>query len=106
MYPEACGQAFGAARVRRLQPDVFPQFLLGYLGMPRRYWRYPPELQALNVMSTAGASVLAVGYLLPMIYLFWSLRYGTIAEANPWTAAGLEWKTRLRRPPSISTRRQ
>ena len=34
----------------------FPQFILGYLGMPRRYHAYPPEFQVLNVLSTAGAS--------------------------------------------------
>jgi len=41
----------------------------------------------------AGASVLAVGYLMPMIYFIWSLRYGQVASANPWGATGLEWKT-------------
>ncbi|HLH17476.1 MAG TPA: hypothetical protein VKX45_09665, partial [Bryobacteraceae bacterium] len=71
----------------------FPQFILGYLGMPRRYHEYPAEFQVLNVLSTAGASVLAVGYVIPMIYFIWSLRYGAIAGANPWGATGLEWKT-------------
>jgi hypothetical protein len=47
------------------------------------------------VLSTAGASILAVGYLLPAIYLLWSLKYGAIAGANPWQAAGLEWKYSL-----------
>ncbi len=47
----------------------FPQYILGYLGMPRRYHIYPPEFQVLNVMSTAGASILAIGYLLPLVYL-------------------------------------
>ncbi|HEV7966968.1 MAG TPA: cytochrome c oxidase subunit I [Candidatus Acidoferrales bacterium] len=71
----------------------FPQFMLGYLGMPRRYAFYPPEFQVLNVMSSAGATVLGVGYLIPLIYLIWSMRYGPIAEPNPWGATGLEWKT-------------
>jgi cytochrome c oxidase subunit 1 len=71
----------------------FPQFILGYLGMPRRYHAYPPEFQVLNVLSSAGASILAVGYVIPMIYLMWSLRYGRIAETNPWGAVGLEWMT-------------
>ncbi|MGB6544280.1 MAG: hypothetical protein WBE97_01535, partial [Candidatus Acidiferrales bacterium] len=61
------------------------------LGMPRRYHAYPPEFQVLNVLSTAGASVLAIGYLLPAIYLIWSLKYGKVAGPNPWQAAGLEW---------------
>ena len=71
----------------------FPQFVLGYLGMPRRYYEYPPEFQVLNVMSTAGASVLAVGFMLPAFYLLLSLRYGAIAGPNPWRATGLEWQT-------------
>ena len=71
----------------------FPQFIVGYLGMPRRYHAYPPEFQVLNVLSSAGASILGVGYLLPMCYLAWSLRYGEVAGSNPWGAVGLEWKT-------------
>jgi cytochrome c oxidase subunit 1 len=61
--------------------------------MPRRYHSYPPEFQVLNVASTLGASVLAIGYFLPLGYLLWSLRYGAIAPANPWQATGLEWQT-------------
>jgi cytochrome c oxidase subunit 1 len=34
-----------------------------------------------------------VGYLIPMIYLTWSLRYGKLAGSNPWGAVGLEWTT-------------
>ena len=71
----------------------FPQFILGTLGMPRRYAAYPPEFQALNVFSTAGATILGVGYLLPILYLTWSLKYGAVAGDNPWQATGLEWQT-------------
>src|SRR3954453_5871323 len=71
----------------------FPQFILGYLGMPRRYHAYPAEFQVLNVMSSAGATVLGLGYLIPAIYLIWSMRYGKDASANPWGAVGLDWKT-------------
>jgi cytochrome c oxidase subunit 1 len=68
-----------------------PQFIVGYLGMPRRYAVYPPEFQTLNVLSSAGASILAVGYVMPLIYLIWSARYGPVAGPNPWGAKGLEW---------------
>jgi cytochrome c oxidase subunit 1 len=71
----------------------FPQFVLGYLGMPRRYAVYPAEFQVLNVMSSAGASILGIGYLIPLIYLIWSIRYGPVAGPNPWGAKGLEWET-------------
>jgi cytochrome c oxidase subunit 1 len=67
--------------------------MLGYLGMPRRYAIYAPEFQVLNVMSSAGASVLGVGYLIPLVYLVWSMRYGPVAGPNPWGAKGLEWQT-------------
>ncbi len=77
----------------------FPQFIMGYLGMPRRYHAYPPEFQIYHVLSTAGASVLAVGYLIPAIYFVWAMRYGKPAPDNPWDATGLEWQTSSPPPP-------
>jgi cytochrome c oxidase subunit 1 len=70
-----------------------PQFIVGYNGMPRRYYQYVPEFQVWNVLSSAGASILAVGYVLPLAYLFYSLRYGPRTGDNPWGATGLEWQT-------------
>lgn len=70
----------------------FPQFIAGYLGMPRRYHYYPEELQLFNVASTMGASLLAIGYAMPVFYLLWSLKYGPVAPKNPWRAKGLEWE--------------
>jgi cytochrome c oxidase subunit 1 len=92
MYPEGWGKLAALIVFIGFNLTFFPQFLLGYMGMPRRYHAYPPEFQILNVLSTAGATILAVGYLLPMVYFVWSLRYGPIAPANPWNAAGLEWQ--------------
>jgi cytochrome c oxidase subunit I len=77
----------------------FPQFILGYVGMPRRYHAYAPEFQVLNVLSTAGASILGVGYVLPLIYLAWSMRYAKDAGPNPWGSTGLEWATPSPPPP-------
>src|SRR3989440_4282431 len=93
MYPEGWGRLAALIIFVGFNLTFFPQFILGYLGMPRRYHAYPEEFQVLNVMSTAGASILGVGYLLPMIYLLWSLRYGETAGDNPWDATGLEWRT-------------
>jgi cytochrome c oxidase subunit I len=70
-----------------------PQFVVGYLGMPRRYAAYPPEFQVFNVLSTAGATVLGAGYLLPMVYLTYAWFRGRPAGNNPWQAKGLEWET-------------
>ena len=93
LYPEFLGRVAAIVLFLGFNLTFFPQFILGYLGMPRRYHSYPPEFQVLNVMSTAGATILAVGYLLPMIYLTWSMRYGKVAGPNPWLATGMEWQT-------------
>jgi cytochrome c oxidase subunit 1 len=93
MYPEFWGKLAAMIIFVGFNLTFFPQFVLGYMGMPRRYWQYSPEFQVLNVLSTAGATILAVGYILPMVYLLWSMRYGKLADPNPWNAAGLEWTT-------------
>lgn len=93
LYPEGWARFAALVIFLGFNLTFFPQFILGYLGMPRRYHFYPEEFQVLNVMSSAGASILGVGYLIPMIYLIWSMRYGKAASANPWKAAGLEWQT-------------
>jgi cytochrome c oxidase subunit 1 len=92
-YPEKIAQFAAIILFIGFNLTFFPQFILGYLGMPRRVHDYAPEFQIYNVLSTAGASVLAIGYLLPLIYFTWSLFYGKKAGANPWRATGLEWKT-------------
>ncbi len=92
MYPEVWSQIAAAIIFVGFNLTFFPQFILGYMGMPRRYHAYPPEFQMLNVMSTAGASILAIGYIIPLIYLLGSLKYGAKAGNNPWGAAGLEWQ--------------
>lgn len=71
----------------------FPQFILGYMGMPRRYHEYPEEFQPWHVMSSTGAVVLAFAYLWPLFYLAWSLVWGERASDNPYDATGLEWQT-------------
>ena len=93
MYPEAPAKLSALITFIGFNLTFFPQFVLGYMGMPRRYHSYPPEFQVLNVLSTAGASVLAVGLLMPMAYMLWSLKYGEIAGNNPYRATGLEWQT-------------
>jgi cytochrome c oxidase subunit 1 len=100
-WPKMTGRLYhdGLAKLSALLVFVgfnmtfFPQFILGYVGMPRRYHEYPPEFQVLNLASSAGAFVLGIGYLLPMIYLTYSFFKGQKAGANPWLATGLEWTT-------------
>ena len=93
MYPEMIARAAALLMFVGFNFTFFPQYVLGYLGMPRRYHEYPPEFQVLNVMSSAGASILAVAYLMPLFYLTWSVFRGAPAPPNPWDATGLEWQT-------------
>jgi cytochrome c oxidase subunit I len=93
MYNEAWAKFSALVLFVGFNLTFFPQFILGYLGMPRRYYAYPPEFQVLNVLSSAGASILGLGYLIPIIYLIWSLKKGPVAGPNPWNATGLEWTT-------------
>jgi cytochrome c oxidase subunit 1 len=94
MFSEAGAKASAILVFVGFNFTFFPQFLLGYLGMPRRYHAYPAEpiWQVLNVLSSAGASILALGYLLPAFYFTYSLFKGKAAPANPWGATGLEWQ--------------
>ncbi len=68
MYPEGWSKFASLIIFIGFNLTFFPQFILGYLGMPRRYASYPPEFQALNVLSSAGASILGIGYVIPMVY--------------------------------------
>jgi cytochrome c oxidase subunit 1 len=99
MYPEGWAKLSALVVFLGFNLTFFPQFIMGYLGMPRRYHAYPEEFQVYHVLSTAGASVLAVGYLIPAVYFIWSLRYGKFASDNPWNASGLEWQTTSPPPP-------
>jgi cytochrome c oxidase subunit I len=93
LYPDGWARFAALVIFVGFNLTFFPQFMLGYLGMPRRYAVYPAEFQVLNVMSSAGATILGIGYVIPLIYLIWSMRYGPAAGPNPWGATGLEWQT-------------
>lgn len=93
LYSERWGRLAALLIFFGFNITFFPQFLLGYLGMPRRYYEYPSDFYTLNQISSIGAAILAIGYFLPLFYLLWSLRYGKVAGNNPWGAKGLEWQT-------------
>ncbi len=93
MYNEAWGRISAVLMFIGFNVTFFPQFILGYLGMPRRYHVYPAEFQLMNIMSSAGATILAFAYVFPFVYLLYSLWFGKKAPDNPWDAKGLEWMT-------------
>ena len=102
LYPEAWAKFAALVIFVGFNLTFFPQFILGYLGMPRRYATYPQEFHTLNVMSTAGASILGVGYLIPMFYLAWAWMKGPRSPQNPWEAKGLEWEQSPTPPPTFN----
>jgi cytochrome c oxidase subunit I len=111
LYPEIWGRIAAVLIFIGFNLTFFPQFLLGVRGMPRRYHAYPAEFHQLNMFSSAGAVVLALGYLLPLFYFSYSLRSACRANANPFGALGLEWQTRspppthnFDRPPVVPER--
>ena len=73
----------------------FPMHITGLMGMPRRVYTYPAILGVgwLNLISTIGAFVFAIGVLVFLCNVARSLRSGTPAGANPWDAPTLEWAT-------------
>ncbi|MDD8017976.1 MAG: cbb3-type cytochrome c oxidase subunit I [Bacteroidota bacterium] len=71
----------------------FPMFIMGYLGMPRRYYDYLPEFQPYHVASTIGSWILILGLIIMFTNLIVGMRRGKKAPANPWGGATLEWTT-------------
>ena len=92
-YPEPIALVASALVINGFIFTFVPQFLLGNEGMPRRYYSYPPKFWALNVASTAGASVIAFGLVMTLVYILVSLRRGEVAGPNPWGSGGFEWNT-------------
>jgi cytochrome c oxidase subunit I len=92
-YHEGWGLVAASLIILGFNATFIPQFLLGNNGMPRRYYQYPDHFQALNVASTAGATLLGFGFLIIFIYLVIALRWGPRCEQNPWRSKGFEWLT-------------
>lgn len=94
MYSEFWGRFSAIVIFAGFNFTFFPQFIVGYLGMPRRYHYYyfEPSWEVYNIMSTMGASILAIGFAMPAFYLTASLLNGKKAPQNPWDAKGLEWE--------------
>jgi len=77
----------------------FPMLILGWIGMPRRYYDYLPQFQPLHVASTIGSWVLVAGLAIFFVTLWRARRHGDIAPANPWGGSTLEWQ--IESPPPV-----
>jgi cytochrome c oxidase subunit 1 len=93
LYPEMLARWAAVFLFVGFNLAFFPQFILGYMGMPRRYHVYPEEYEFLNRVSSSGLPLLGIGYFLPLCYLGWASFFGRIAGPNPWKSPSLEWQT-------------
>src|SRR5829696_2527804 len=84
----------------------FPMHILGLRGMPRRVYTYTPEMgwDSLNLLSTAGATILFLSFVLFLYNGIRSIKYGALAGSNPWDAGTLEWATTSPPPPQNFSR--
>lgn len=98
MYSETLGRITCGIIFIGVNLTFFPQFIMGSLGMPRRYYDYSASEYLLqfrhhHVMSSVGAFLSGAGFLMMLGYLLWSLFRGAKAPPNPWGGATLEWRT-------------
>jgi cytochrome c oxidase subunit 1 len=100
MYSDSLGKISAILAFVGFNLTFFPQFIMGYMGMPRRYHLYylMPEVQPYHIASTLGATVLGLAFFMPACYLTYSLFKGAAAPNSPWGAHGLEWD--IPSPPS------
>jgi cytochrome c oxidase subunit 1 len=70
----------------------FPMFILGYEGMPRRYFDYPPKYFSWQLVSTIGSWILALGLAVIAWNLIHALFKGEKAPMNPWGGRTFEWQ--------------
>ncbi|MFO1519108.1 MAG: cytochrome c oxidase subunit I [bacterium] len=91
MYSEKAGRIACVLIFLGFNITFFTQFLLGRLGMPRRYYDYLPQYQTMNQISSIGSWMIGFGVVMICIYLIQSLKSGEKAPANPWDAKSLEW---------------
>lgn len=93
MYNENLGRIACTLIFVGFNLTFIPQFIMGSMGMTRRYWKFDPAFADYHFWSTIGAYVGAAGATLTLMYLLASLVWGKKAPANPWGGASLEWQT-------------
>jgi cytochrome c oxidase subunit 1 len=93
MYDEKTANIGAALLFIGFNVTFFTQFLLGFKGMPRRYFDYDPAFAKLHAFSSVGSWILGVGFLVTLYCFIQSLRKGAAASANPWGGTTLEWTT-------------
>jgi cytochrome c oxidase subunit 1 len=91
MYDESWGRMSFVFTFTGFNVTFFPQFILGSMGMPRRYFDYLPMYESLNKISTVGSYMIAFGFLVGLLAVIKAIYSGPKAPANPWGGKTLEW---------------
>lgn len=92
MYSDRMAKAAWAVLFIGVNTLYFPMFVLGWMGMPRRYYDYLPVFHQGHVVSTVGSWITALGLILMFYNLIRSAKSGPAAPANPWGGRTLEWQ--------------
>ncbi len=93
MFSEFWGRIACGLVVIGFNVTFIPQFVMGSLGMPRRYYTYADKFESYHQLSTVGSYIMALGFFLTAFYLIQSLISGKKAPMNPWGGNSLEWYT-------------
>jgi len=91
MFSEFWGRIACALVVIGFNVTFIPQFVMGSLGMPRRYYTYADKFEPYHQLSTVGSYIMALGFFLTAFYLIQSLISGKKAPMNPWGGNSLDW---------------
>lgn len=93
MFNDSWGKVGAAMIFVGFNVTFMSQFIMGSLGMPRRYYNYPVQFTPFHQISTVGAYLMGIGFVVTAVNLAYSLKHGRLAPANPWGGATLEWRT-------------
>lgn len=92
MYGQKIGIIAFVLQVIGFNMLYFTMMILGYMGMPRRYYDHLPQFHDGHIIATVGSWFLVAGLFLMIGNLIWSVFKGRKAEDNPWGGTTLEWQ--------------
>jgi cytochrome c oxidase subunit 1 len=99
MYNERLGKLHFWLTFVGFNATFFPMHLIGVQGMPRRVSDYAPVFANWNLFISIASFFLGASTIVFLYNMVTSMRFGPVAEANPWRGLTLEWQ--VSSPPPI-----